>query len=126
MMVKHSSSAYKAPPSTISPISTVSSRPAPFLRPPDIVTAALDKQLHFWVWGDSDSAPADLNAVSGSNYSSSDNTSSSTLCGALRQSAGFSGGVSGGARHYCSHPQYGHTGSIESMIEVPTNGGVIG
>jgi hypothetical protein len=126
MLVKHSSSGYRAPPSTINPISAVSSRPAPFLRPPDIVTAALDRRLHFWVWGDSDSAPAGLIDAVCISDSSSGSNSSSTLSGALRNPAGFSGGVSGGARHYCSHPHYGHTGSIETMIEVPTNGGVIG
>jgi hypothetical protein len=52
-------------------------------------------------------------------------SSSSSLPHALSNPAGFASSTSGGSRHYVSHPQHGHTGSIDVLLEVPTNG-VIG
>lgn len=106
VLVKHSSSGYRPPPSTISPISSVSKRPHSFLRPPDIVTAALDSRVHFWVWEAPDPAPDAApardfeEAGSGSEAAGSD---ASGLSQALQDPAGIGRSVSGGAKHYCSH-----------------------
>lgn len=125
VLVKHSSSGYRPPPSTISPISSVSSRPCPFLRPPDVVTAALDSRLHFWVWEAPDAAPAgDVEAAaSGSEAAGS---GASGLSQALQDRAGFARSVSGGAKHYCSHPQSGHTAVIDVLLDVPAVEGCFG
>lgn len=125
LLIKHSSSGYRAPPSTIAPISTVSRRAAPFSKPPDVVTAALDKRVHFWVWGSCSDGSMSATDPAAASASAAAADGSSDLSHALHNTAGFSRGVSGGARHYCSHPQYSHSGSIDALIEVPTNG-VIG
>lgn len=111
VLIKHSSSGYQPPPSTISPINAVSSRPpANFLGPPDVITAALDHRLHFWAWDNNTHNPA------------TSATSDSGLSAALGSLPGSTRVVSGGAQHYCSHPSYGHAATVDVLIDVPARG----
>lgn len=128
-LVKHSSSSYTHPPSSLNPISSVSSRLGPFLSPPDIIAASLDTRLHFWVWGASADAsyhatgPSTQAAGGGSSVAGS-SSSSGSLPHALgnNPAAGCASSMSGGGRHFVSHPQHGHTASIDVLLEVPTSG----
>lgn len=126
VLVKHSSSSYTPPPSSLSPITDVS-RLAPFLSLPDIIAASLDTRLHFWVWDASADAayhatdPSSKEAAGGGSAAGS---SSSSLSHTLGNPAGCASSVSGGGRHFVSHPQHGHSASIDVLLEVPTSGAI--
>lgn len=135
VVIKHSSSSYRPPPSTVNPISTGSSRPSPLLAPPDVIAAAMDSKLHFWVWPatSSTSTAAALDSASASSTSAAAAQPAAAagvgvggLSQALQNPALFAHGASAGAQHYCSHPQYSHTATIDTLIEVPTRSGAVG